>query len=69
MQPDDLHLLYRETDFLKGLKAVVEEKVVREPDEQEKVNLAGQFKKIESSIKTIEENIKILDFLENLEVK
>jgi hypothetical protein len=69
VQPDDLHLLYRETDCLKGLKAVVEEQLAREPDEQEKVNLAGQFKKIESCIMTSEENIKILDILENLEVK
>jgi hypothetical protein len=48
---------------------VGEEKVAREPDEQEKANLAGQFKKIESCIKTSEENIKILDILETLEVK
>jgi hypothetical protein len=41
---------------------VVEEQLVREPDEKDKVNLAGLFKKIEYIIKTIEENIKNIGY-------
>jgi hypothetical protein len=65
--PKLLSLPDRETSFLRGLKAMMEDQLDRETDDKEKTGLKEQLKKIDTSIKTIEENIKILDILEVLD--
>jgi len=66
--PKLLSLPDRETDFLSGLKVMVEEQLAVEKDEKESQALKDQLKKIDTSIKTINENIKVLDILEKLDV-
>jgi hypothetical protein len=66
--PKLLSLPDRETEFLSGLKAMVEEQLAGEKDEKESQALKDQLKKIDTSIKTIHENIKVLDILETLDV-
>jgi hypothetical protein len=67
--PKLLSLPDRESEFLKGLMALIEDQIAQETDEKEKAGLKEQVKKIDSSIRTIEENIKIVDILENLDGK
>lgn len=67
--PKLLSLPGREKDYLKGLKAMVTEQISAEKDDQEKKGLTEQLKKIEDSIKTIENNINIVDILEKAEGK
>ena len=67
--PKLLSLPSRELDYLKGLKAMVADQLAIEKDEQEKAGLAEQMKKIESSIRTIDESINIVSILEHVEGK
>lgn len=66
--PKLLSLPDRETEFLTGLKAMVDDQLAGEKDEKEAQSLKDQLKKIDTSIKTINENIKVLDILEKLDV-
>ncbi len=66
--PKLLSLPGRETEFLTGLKAMVDDQLAGEKDEKEAQSLKDQLKKIDTSIKTINENIKVLDILEKLDV-
>ncbi|MFA5654904.1 MAG: hypothetical protein WDA72_12420, partial [Desulfomonilia bacterium] len=64
--PKILSLPDRELVYLKGLKKVVEAQMAREEDEEEKARLNAELDKITGSIKTIEENIKIVNILEEV---
>jgi hypothetical protein len=66
--PKILSLPDREIPFLAGLKSMVEEQLTQEKDEKETAALKEQLKKIDTSITTIHENIKVLDILESLDV-
>lgn len=66
--PKLLSLPGRETEFLTGLKAMVDDQLAGEKDEKKAQSLKDQLKKIDTSIKTINENIKVLDILEKLDV-
>jgi hypothetical protein len=67
--PKLLSLPSRELEYLKGLKALVKDQLAIEKDEKEKTGLAEQLKKIETSIKTIDESINIVAILEHAEGK
>jgi len=67
--PKLLSLPSRELDYLKGLKTMVKDQLAVEKDEQEKTSLAEQLKKIEASIKTVDESISIMSILEHVEGK
>ncbi|HDP24980.1 MAG TPA: hypothetical protein ENN34_06005 [Deltaproteobacteria bacterium] len=64
--PKLLSLPDREIEYFKGLKKALEEQLARETDQQELSALQEQIEKIESSIHSIEENIKIVNILEGL---
>jgi len=65
--PKILSLPNRELEHLKGLKSLVADQLASEKNEQEKALLAEQLKKIESSIKTIDESINIVSILERVQ--
>ena len=67
--PKLLSLPSRELEYLKGLNALVKDQLAMEKDEKEKASLAEQLKKIETSIKTIDESINIVAILEHAEGK
>jgi hypothetical protein len=67
--PKILSLPDRELAYLKGLKKVVEEQISREKDAEEKTRLSGELDKIANSIKTIQDNIKIVNILEDVGAK
>ncbi|HRC98985.1 MAG TPA: hypothetical protein PLZ30_12575 [Deltaproteobacteria bacterium] len=67
--PKILSLPERETAYLEGLKKVVQEQISREKDDEEKKRLKEDLGKIEKSIKTIQENIKIVNILEDVGAK
>jgi hypothetical protein len=67
--PKLLSLPDRELVYLKGLKTATEELLGKESDDKEKANLQKQLETITSSIDTIENNIKIVNILEDLEAK
>ncbi len=67
--PKLLSLPERELDYLNGLMRATEELLATEGDEQEKENLNKQLTTIKSSIETIEDNIKIVNILDDLEAK
>jgi len=67
--PKILSLPDRELAYLKGLKKVVEEQISREKDAEEKERLNTELDKIAKSIKTIQENIKIVNILEEVGAK
>jgi hypothetical protein len=63
--PKLLSLPNRELEYLKGLKDLVKDQLANEKDEKEKAELAEQLKKIETSIKTIDESINVVAILEH----
>lgn len=67
--PKILSLPDRELAYLEGRKKAIEELLSSEQDEEEKGRLADELKKIEGSIKTIEEGIKIVNILEEVGAK
>ncbi len=64
--PKILSLPDRERAYMEGLKGLVDEQLSRETDEKEKARLQEELLKIDSSIKTINEGIKIVNILEAL---
>ncbi len=62
--PKILSLPDRELAYMEGLKGLVGEKLSREPDEKEKARLQEEFLKIDASIGTISNGIKIVNILE-----
>jgi len=64
--PKLLSLPERELDYLSGMKAYVNSQMEKETDEKVKASLDEQLKKIDTSIKTIEDNIKIVNILEEM---
>ena len=67
--PKILSLPERELSYLEGRKKAVEGLLSSEQDEEEKGRLADELKKIESTIKTIEDSIKIVNILEEVGAK
>lgn len=67
--PKLLSLPDRELEHLRGLKTTTENLLEQESDEDEKKALKKQIEEIESSIATINDNIKIVNILEELEAK
>ncbi|MBN2297579.1 MAG: hypothetical protein JXM72_03245 [Deltaproteobacteria bacterium] len=67
--PKLLSLPDRELEYLKGLKKATEALLGEEGDEDEQRILKKQLEEIQSSIATIDDNIKIVNILEELEAK
>lgn len=67
--PRLLSLPDREKSYLKGLRDMVAGQIPAEQDEQEQAALAEQLRKIEDSIRTIEQGISIVDIIEKAEGK
>lgn len=67
--PKILSLPDKELHYLEALKALKEENISREDDEKEVARLNEDLQKIDKSIKTIKESIKIVNILEALEAK
>ena len=67
--PKLLSLPDRELEYLKGRQRATEDLLANESDEKEKKILEKQLEEIQSSIDTIEDNIKIVNILDDLEAK
>ncbi|HNY65860.1 MAG TPA: hypothetical protein PKM41_10515 [Deltaproteobacteria bacterium] len=64
--PKILSLPDREIAYFEGLKSVLEGQLAGEEDEEEKARIAEELKKVNGSIKALQEGIKIVNILEGM---